>query len=124
MVGCLSARREAIGSTIIRANQEPLRLPASPASRCRPVHWQAHSGRLGSRSEGATIDYVVILEKGEKSYGAYVPDLPGCVAVGETQEEAMELIREAIELHIEGLKQDGLPVPVLASSIRTVRVAA
>lgn len=70
------------------------------------------------------MDYVVILEKGEKSYGAYVPDLPGCVAVGETQDEAMELIREAIEFHIEGLKQDGLPIPVPASSIRTVRVAA
>lgn len=70
------------------------------------------------------MDYVVILEKGEASYGAYVPDLPGCVAVGETQQEAMELIREAIEFHIEGLKQDGLPVPAPASSIRTVRVAA
>ena len=70
------------------------------------------------------MDYVVILERSENSYGAYVPDLPGCVAVGETQEEAMELIREAIEFHIEGLKQDGLPVPAPASLIRTVRVAA
>ncbi|WP_368856718.1 type II toxin-antitoxin system HicB family antitoxin [Acinetobacter baumannii] len=50
--------------------------------------------------------------------------MPGCVAVGETQQEAMELIREAIEFHIEGLKQDGLPVPAPVSSIQTVRVAA
>lgn len=55
--------------------------------------------------------YAVIIEKGEASYGAYVPDLPGCVAVGETREEAEELIREAIKFHIEGLREDGLPVP-------------
>ena len=54
------------------------------------------------------MDYVVIVEKGETSYGAYVPDLPGCVAVGETREEAMQLIREAIEFHLEGLP----PVPI------------
>jgi predicted RNase H-like HicB family nuclease len=70
------------------------------------------------------MDYVVIIEKGDSSFGAYVPDLPGCVAVGETREEAMKLIREAIEFHIEGLKEDGLPVPVPSSTIQTVRVAA
>ena len=69
-------------------------------------------------------DYMVIIEKGETSFGAYVPDLPGCVAVGETQEEAMKLIQEAIEFHIEGLKEDGLPIPVASSTIQTVRVAA
>jgi predicted RNase H-like HicB family nuclease len=57
------------------------------------------------------MNYVVIVEKGETSYGAYVPDLPGCVAVGETREEAMQFIREAIEFHLEGLREDGLPVP-------------
>ena len=70
------------------------------------------------------MDYVVIIEKGDSSFGAYVPDLPGCVAVGETREEAMKLIREAIEFHIEGLKEDGLPVPVPSSTIQTVHVAA
>ncbi len=70
------------------------------------------------------MDYVVIIEKGDSSYGAYVPDLPGCVAVGETREEAMKLIQEAIEFHIEGLKEDGLPVPVPSSTIQTVHVAA
>ncbi|MFO0458342.1 MAG: type II toxin-antitoxin system HicB family antitoxin [Burkholderiales bacterium] len=70
------------------------------------------------------MDYVVIIEKGDSSYGAYVPDLPGCVAVGETQDEAMKLIQEAIEYHIEGLKEDGLHVPVPSSTIQTVRVAA
>ncbi len=55
--------------------------------------------------------YGVVIEKGETSYGAYVPDLPGCVAVGETLEEVEDLIREAVQFHIEGLREEGLPVP-------------
>lgn len=55
--------------------------------------------------------YAVVIEKGSTSYGAYVPDLPGCVAVGETIEEVRELIQEAIEFHLEGLKEEGLSVP-------------
>jgi len=55
--------------------------------------------------------YTVVIEKGETSYGAYVPDLPGCVAVGETLEEVKELIAEAIEFHIEGMLEDGIPIP-------------
>jgi predicted RNase H-like HicB family nuclease len=70
------------------------------------------------------VNYVVIVEKGEASYGAYVPDLPGCVVVGETREEAMRLIREAIEFHLEGLREDGRPVPPPTSSIELVTVAA
>ena len=57
------------------------------------------------------MKYGVVIEKGETSYGAYVPDLPGCVAVGETLQEVEELIREAIQFHIEGLREEGLPVP-------------
>ncbi|HEX7151798.1 MAG TPA: type II toxin-antitoxin system HicB family antitoxin [Thermoanaerobaculia bacterium] len=68
------------------------------------------------------MEYVVILEQGEKSVGAYVPDLPGCVAVGETREEAMELIREAIELHIESLRENGEPVPEPHSVVEKVAV--
>jgi predicted RNase H-like HicB family nuclease len=70
------------------------------------------------------MDYVVIIEKGESSYGAYVPDLPGCVAVGETRDEAMRLIREAIEFHLEGLREDGQQIPPPSSSIELVRVDA
>lgn len=70
------------------------------------------------------MDYVVIVEKGEHSFGAYVPDLPGCIAVGESREEVMRLIREAIEFHVGGLREDGRPVPPPASSIELVRVAA
>jgi predicted RNase H-like HicB family nuclease len=57
------------------------------------------------------MKYAVIFEKGDTSYGAYVPDLPGCVAVGETLEEVKHLIREAIAFHLEGLREEGLPIP-------------
>ena len=59
--------------------------------------------------------YMVVIEQGATSWGAHVPDLPGCVAVGESREEALRLIREAIEFHIDGLRQDGLPVPTPSS---------
>ncbi len=68
------------------------------------------------------MEYVVIVEQGDSSYGAYVPDLPGCVAVGETRDEAMELIREAIELHIESLRENGEPVPEPHSFVEKVAV--
>lgn len=55
--------------------------------------------------------YAIVVEKGETSYGAYVPDLPGCVAAADTREEVIELIREAIEFHLEGLRADGEAVP-------------
>lgn len=55
--------------------------------------------------------YAVVIEKGTTSYGAHVPDLPGCVAAANTREEVCELIREAIRLYVEALEEDGLPVP-------------
>ena len=58
-----------------------------------------------------TGKYAVVIEKGPTSYGAYVPDLPMCVAAAETKEEVCSLIREAIELYVEVLEEDGLPVP-------------
>ena len=57
------------------------------------------------------MEYVVIYEKGDSSFGAYVPDLPGCITVGDTLEEVQTLIQEAIEFHIEGLQEDGDDVP-------------
>lgn len=57
------------------------------------------------------MKYTVILEKGESSYGAFVPDLPGCIAAGKTKREALELIKEAIEFHIEGIKENGETIP-------------
>jgi len=68
--------------------------------------------------------YAVIVEEGENSYGAYVPDLPGCAAVAKTKAEVLRLIREAIEFHLEGLREEGLAVPEPASSIEYVEVRA
>lgn len=70
------------------------------------------------------IRYMVVVERGDSSWGAHVPDLPGCVAVGETREEVVRLIREAISLHIEQLRQDGLPVPRPTSEGEFVEVEA
>jgi len=66
--------------------------------------------------------YMVVIERGDTSWGAYVPDLPGCIAVGETRAEVVHLIREAIELHIDGLRRDGLPVPAPSSEGEIVEV--
>lgn len=55
--------------------------------------------------------YAIVIERGDTSYGAYVPDLPGCVAAAETREEVVKLIHEAIEQHIELLQEEGLPIP-------------
>ena len=55
--------------------------------------------------------YAIIIEKAGDNYSAYVPDLPGCVAAGDTPEETERLLRDAIRLHIEGLREDGQPVP-------------
>ena len=68
--------------------------------------------------------YMVVIERGETSWGAHVPDLPGCIAVGETRDEVLQLIREAIDFHIAGLRQDGLPVPSPTSESDFVEVGA
>ncbi len=70
------------------------------------------------------MHYLVVIEQGPTSFGAYVPDLPGCVAVGETRDEVAALIQEAIELHIEDLKAQGQQVPSAHSSGELVSVDA
>ena len=67
--------------------------------------------------------YAIVIERGETSYGAYVPDLPGCVAVGETREEAVKLIHEAIEAHLELLREEGEPLPEPRSTADYAEVA-
>ena len=70
------------------------------------------------------MKYLVIVEKGDNGFGAYVPDLPGCVAAAKTREEVVTLIQEAIEFHIEGLKNSGDPVPQPTSQSELVDVHA
>ena len=70
------------------------------------------------------MKYAVIVEEGPTSFGAHVPDLPGCIAVADTKDEVLELIQQAIEFHIEGLREDGQLIPKPASSIEYVDVRA
>ena len=66
--------------------------------------------------------YLVVVEQGPASFGAYVPDLPGCIAAAETKDEVLSLIREAIEFHLEGLKEEGAPIPQPHSSSELIEI--
>jgi predicted RNase H-like HicB family nuclease len=86
--------------------------------------------RLGVRQRScrlaALVDkmrYVVILEKGASSFGAYVPDVPGCAVVGDTREEVLQLIREAVDLHVSAMRERGDALPEPASSSEYVDVS-
>ncbi|MFM6476390.1 MAG: type II toxin-antitoxin system HicB family antitoxin, partial [Dolichospermum sp.] len=68
------------------------------------------------------IEYTVIYERGETNWGAYVPDLPGCVSIGDTLAEVEENIKEAIELYLEVLKEDGKPIPKPSTKVGQVAV--
>jgi predicted RNase H-like HicB family nuclease len=68
--------------------------------------------------------YAIVIEKAENNYAAYVPDLLGCVATGKTIEETEQQIREAIEIHLRGMREDGLPIPEPSSQVEYVEVAA
>ena len=68
------------------------------------------------------MQYMVVVEQGPSSWGAYVPDLPGCIVAGQSRDEVLQLIREAIEVHLEGLKEEGEPIPAPHSSGELVEV--
>ena len=68
--------------------------------------------------------YAIVIENAGPNYSAYAPDLPGCAATGATVEEVQREIREAIEFHLEGLREDGLPIPPPSSAVGYVDVAA
>jgi predicted RNase H-like HicB family nuclease len=69
-----------------------------------------------------SMRYMVVIEKGPTSYGAFVPDLPGCIAAGETEAEALELIQEAIQMHLEDLRLGGKPIPEPVSKSMFVEI--
>ena len=70
------------------------------------------------------MKYAVVIEKGPENFGAYVPDLPGCIAVGDSRAEAIQLIQEAIELHLQGLQEQGERIPPPSSTVEIIDVAA
>ncbi|ANB01565.1 type II toxin-antitoxin system HicB family antitoxin [Ectothiorhodospira sp. BSL-9] len=69
------------------------------------------------------MKYAIVIEKAEKNYSAYVPDLPGCIATGASIEEVEQQIREAIEFHLDGMREDGEPIPPPSSHVEYVEVA-
>ncbi|MDQ6799357.1 MAG: type II toxin-antitoxin system HicB family antitoxin [Acidobacteriota bacterium] len=70
-----------------------------------------------------TYRFLIIVENAGKNFSAYSPDLPGCVATGKTRDQAQKKMAEAIQLHIEGLKEDGLPIPSSTATAEYVTVA-
>lgn len=76
------------------------------------------------KSKIEKMSYLVVVERGDTGFGAYVPDLPGCVAVGDTEEEVLRLVQEAVVFHIEALKERGLPVPEPRSRAEVVPVGS
>ena len=68
--------------------------------------------------------YAIVIEKAENNYSAYVPDLPGCVATGSTIEETEAQIREAIQFHLDGMREDGVAFPQPASHVEYIEIAA
>jgi len=70
------------------------------------------------------MQYLVVIEQADTGFGAYVPDLPGCIAAAATREEVLELIQEAIDFHIEGLREQCAPIPAPGSSAQVVQVGA
>jgi len=68
--------------------------------------------------------YAVVIEKAENNYAAYVPDLPGCIATGQTVEETELQIQEAIQFHLQGMREDGLPIPEPSSQVEYIEVVA
>jgi predicted RNase H-like HicB family nuclease len=82
------------------------------------------AGRRSSAVGRRQIRYAVLIEKSTTGYGAYLPDLPGCVAAGKTLEEVRQLIREAVEMHIESMQEHGEPVPQPTTIVDSVTVSA
>ncbi len=70
------------------------------------------------------MKYAVVIEKAGTNFSAYVPDLPGCIATGQSLEETENEIRSAIQFHLEGMKKNGLPIPTPSSAVEYVEVAA
>ena len=68
--------------------------------------------------------YAIVIEKSSANYAAYAPDLPGCVATGSTVEETESLMREAIEFHLDGMREDGIPIPEPSSVVEYLEVPA
>lgn len=99
----------AIASISMRSRRDASPSPVTPETNCILVRSECSEAGW---SNGETMKkYAIVIERGENNLSAYVPDLPGCITTGRTVEEIERNIREAIELHLEGLREDGEPIP-------------
>src|SRR5581483_8642098 len=126
MAGCVSSRRAGTASSSTRPSPVELRYRESQVTPSHLGRWPASSSKPAGRTEpgGDMKRYAIVVEDAGSNWAAYVPDLPGCVATADTVEEVGQLIREAIRLHLEGLAEDGLPVPEPSSRVEYVEVNA
>ena len=121
MTADIFTEREAVIDNLnIQTNQELLLLLESQIWTCHRKYIK--TVRLKEMKMEKEMQYVVVIEKTEKNYGAYVPDLPGCVAVAETKSEVRKMISEAIQFHLEGLREEGSPIPQPTSTSEIVEV--
>lgn len=103
----------------IRADGEPI---PQPASRLDYIEDVQSTGSL-SNGAGGRCRYAIVIERGPTSYVAYVPDLPGCAAVAETEAKVRKLIREGVRIHLEAMRLNGEPIPEPTSRVACVDVA-
>src|SRR6266550_5952589 len=124
MVGSWLRLKEAIVN--LRTPQSRVESPSldTPATMyIRNVEKQVDSGGIEEIRSKRSMRYAMIIEQGERNYSAYLPDLPGCIATGKTIEELKQRMSEAIELHLRGMREDGLPIPEPTSLAEYVEAA-
>src|SRR4029079_17959478 len=102
----------------------PCHRPREAERRSRGRYFGQYLQTGGTQEVRVQMRYAVVIEKAENNYSAYVPDLPGCVATGTTVAEAEMQIREAIEFHLEGMREDGLPIPLPSSQVEYIEIVA
>jgi predicted RNase H-like HicB family nuclease len=125
MGGSLSQFAVAIVSSSIPPSLAGWRFQASLATIWHPARSTVSSSRpVWDETKVTAMRYAVVIEDAGSNFSAYVPDLPGCVATGMTLAEAESAIREAIAFHLDGLRQDGSPIPPASSKVEYVEVAA
>src|SRR5262245_14090366 len=121
----VSRRNEGEPPTVQARNQEWARHRSRKTQRrSRSWHTEQYPQTSWTQEVRCPLRYAIVIEKAENNYSAYVPDLPGCVATGSSIEETEAEIREAIEFHLKGMREDGLPIPAPQSKVEYIDITA
>jgi predicted RNase H-like HicB family nuclease len=118
MVGTRLAWKEITDNLNIQQSQVASRLQDISAKKSRQVPYRAFSSKPKSQGGNEMYRFLIIIEKGKQNYGAYSPDLPGCIAVGDTLEEVEKNMQEAIKMHLRGMIEDHEPIPTPRTTAR------